>query len=478
MTLFIVNDTGGAGSGNVSPDAVHLDLFSISNSDLGDGTHVGYGEGATTGDLIQVTYDRSKTGPCPQRLDTVVNTNFGVNPQNIDILIIGAGANFTLSDGTSVLANGLTIPVGNAENPTTSVLIIYDTTDNNGAGICVRREGSPNYDLPEPSSVILYHEMSHAFHLANGDPLATGDNGCTASPEENRAETDENDMRDQLGLAHRDATDHCGNAGCTSPGCCIVATVTTGSPYSEEVNALRQVRDGLLRCSEIGYDFFAYLHKDYYAFSPEVCRLMAFSEELRNQVRARFVQPLTLSLDMVRVHTVERANAAELGARFLAAVAVRPEVAALTANELAQGHAVLARGLATDVGTPALKALAALLDERAQPSAYVRWALIRPIEILIEALCWRLQERPAEEIGLDLGALFDDWAVEMPLTDVWVKLSRWAVTQELEFLEKSLLRDAGTRLRFGRRLVAFLQNDEQKASLVEARWCRTEETVS
>src|SRR5262249_46929984 len=160
--------------------------------------------------------DRSDSGVCAQRLDALVNTNFGVNANNIDVIIVPAGANFTLLDGSSTNGNGFTIPVGNPDNPTQSVLIVHDTSDNNGAGLCVRKQGDAagTYALEEPPPVILYHELSHAFHLANGDPLATGDSGCTGSPEEQRAETDENDMRDQLGLPHRDVTDHCGSSGC------------------------------------------------------------------------------------------------------------------------------------------------------------------------------------------------------------------------------------------------------------------------
>ncbi len=468
MTLFIATDTAGAGAGNVFPENATVDLFSISHADLGGGGHAGYGESAPNNNLVQVTYDRTDPGIPAQRLDALVNTNFAVNANNIDIIIVPCGGNFTLLDGTMMAGNGTSRPVGDPDNPTASVIVFYDTSDNNGSGLCARKQGDPagTYSLETPSAVILYHELSHAFHTANGTSLALGDNGCTGSPEEQRAETDENDMRDQLGMPHRDPTDHCANAGCQSSSCCIVASVATGSAYSAEVNALREVRDGVLRHSEVGYDFFQHLHDDYYGFSPEVCRLMAHSSALLETVRIQFVGPLTVALDLIRAHGIEKIDVTELGRRFDAQVAAKPELADLSAQDVARG-----RDLLDASATPALEAeaaLASLINERARPSEYVTWALIDPISTLIDALLWRLRDVETEEIGRRLAERFDGWSARMPITGVWNRLSDYTLSEELRFLERTLLRTPDTRRRFGRRLAAVLE--PEKASLVEERW--------
>src|SRR5262249_4584637 len=132
MTLFIATDTAGAGAGNVFVANAEIDLFAISNADLGDATHAGYGENPPSNNLIQVTYDRSDPGVCAQRLDALVNTNFGVNANGVDVIVLPAGGNFTFLDGSSAAGNGGTFSVGDADNPTGSVLVIYDTSDNNG----------------------------------------------------------------------------------------------------------------------------------------------------------------------------------------------------------------------------------------------------------------------------------------------------------------------------------------------------------
>ncbi|WP_446744777.1 CFI-box-CTERM domain-containing protein [Silvibacterium acidisoli] len=472
MTLFVAADTSGAGLGNVFPMSAEVDLFSISHQDLGDGVHKGFGENPPDNNLIQVTYDRSDPGIPATRLDTLVNTNFGVNVNDVDVIIVAAGANFTLSDGTLTIGNGFTFPVGVTDNPTGSVLVVYDTSDNNGTGICVRKEGdgAGTFSIEEPENVILYHELSHAFHLANGDPLSSVASGCTASPEENRAETDENDMRDQLGLPHRDATDHCGNPGCQSSvsSCCIIASVASGSIYSETVKTLRNVRDGVLRCSECGFDFFNHLYEDYYAFSPEVCRLMARSPDLQELIRARFLVPLTTVLDLMQAHCIEQLSAEDLGLRFASRVTEAPELSRTSASDIDVALAIIGGDSAIETSTAIAAELGLLLRQRASPSPYVQWALMRPIAMILEALSWHLDGMTTRQIGSHLGMLFEDWATQMPLSSVWNSLSKYSLNEELGFLERTLLRTTESRRRFGQRLVEVLMAD--RAVLVGERW--------
>src|SRR5206468_3724559 len=110
------------------------------------------------------------------RLATLVNTNFnpdyglGAGPQAVPIVILPVLANFVLNDGRSILAVGGTSLApsnsglrGAALNNTTDCLVIYDTTQNNGAGYCAARGTTATLNLQTPNPVILYHELSHAF---------------------------------------------------------------------------------------------------------------------------------------------------------------------------------------------------------------------------------------------------------------------------------------------------------------------------
>jgi hypothetical protein len=132
MTIFIPNDATGAGAGNVDPNQAAVDLAVIANGDTG------LGLAAAIGNQQQVTYARTLPGIPPTRLDNLVNTNFNPNygggPQNVNIVIVPALANFTLNDGSLVLnTGGTTLPPtgsglpGAGLNPTNNCLIIYDS---------------------------------------------------------------------------------------------------------------------------------------------------------------------------------------------------------------------------------------------------------------------------------------------------------------------------------------------------------------
>lgn len=480
MSLFIQNDSGTVGSGSVFPDRAEADLLCICQADTG------LGENAPVGDLLQVTYTESLSGTCPDRLNLLVNTNFGVNPSNIDIIVVAVDGSFTLNDGTLLTNNaGLTFPVGSTDNPTGSVLVVYDTSQNNGLGYCVKGLVSGNQDLIMPNSVILYHELSHALRDATNSSLSLAATGCAASPEENAAETDENDMRTQLGIPLRDSTDHCGGScsaaacGTASGGCltdcsgtttcCVVASIATGSPYSAEVNAMRQVRDKFLRRSYVGFSFFDKLFYDYYGFSPEVCRLMAFSPALRERVEKHFVRPLTLALSLIHAYTLDQADAAELGRRFEAGLQASPELSGMSSEEVFEAVGVLDAVRRGDpLPDPTLSEISRLLSGRAMTSEPVRWALMDTVAVYARALVWRQEGVSTAAIGERLATYFDEWAVEMPFTDVWSGLAKYEIGQELAFLQKCLLRTPQARMRFAERLVNAFPDDARLPGLLAA----------
>lgn len=468
MTLFMQNDSGTFGAGTVFPIRAFANIVEISNMDGG------IGQDPPVGDLIPVIYAQTVLGTCPNRLNTLVNTDFTGVPGNVDIIIIATDSSFTLSDGR-MLTNygGLTFPLGNAENPTGSVVVLYDTSQAGGGGYCLKGQVSGANDLQTPNSVILYHELSHAFRAATSSSLdRTPPSACGASPEEMAAEVDENDMRDQLaggaGL-HRDVTDHCGDVcpGGSTANCCIVASIATGSPYSAEVNALRQVRDRFLRRSNVGYDFFDKLHSDYYDFSPEVCRMMAVSDDLLHLIEVYFVKSLTLCLNLLHDYTVGGCDPQELGERFENSLEANPDLVSLGAKEVRQALHLLNRlqGGAVPANLP-MRELETLLRERAGASPYVRWALMDTMETYLNALAWRLDGASAAEIGNRLARSFDEWAARLPLTDVWKKLSKYAIAEELDFLKQTLFRTEHARLEFGSRLANYLSGDQDLSRML------------
>jgi hypothetical protein len=470
MTLFIQNDTGTAGSGSVFPASGTLHLIAISNGDPN------YGENPAVGDLIPVTYVQSTTGPCPTRLNTLVNTNFPTPTGAVDIIIIPSNNGFVLNDG-SVVGPGITLRPNTSINPANSVIVIYDTTNNGGSGICVKREGSSAMDVQSPASVILYHELSHAFRRCTNATLSTVETNCnSASAEENAAEIDENNMRDQLGIPHRDATNHCANIGCQT-NCCIVASVASGSAYSAEVNALRDVRDCFLRQSNVGFEFFERLHSDYYAFSPQVCGLMTRSPDLKSQVRNYFVKPLTEILRLIYEYTANHCTKAELGSQFDTMVTSSPSIASLGVADLTHLERVLGTSSLPEApdNLGNLFKLQSLLRERAYHSEFVKWALIAPLSIYLEGLRLRLLERDTYTLGLQLADLIDAWAARMPITDVWSKLSWYDRGSELDFLVRALLRTPHARKEFAARLLAFFHGDECMSELLRERGLLVEE---
>lgn len=462
MSMFVQNDATGAGAGNLDPNTVFVNLAVVAKLDTG------LGHGPQIGDQQQVTYGQTITDTCPNRLNLLVNTAFppvdygqGMGMQTVNIIVLGCQANFTLNDSSLVSSRGgVTLPPsgsglpGAMLNNTQQCLIVYDTTQNNGQPICVTRQGSGGViDLPIPNPVILYHEMSHAMRIVTNTLHALTASCNPSSPEEKAAMIDENDMRTQLAAMLgdppelRDTDIYCG-ALCTGPtgGCCIVASVASGSPISEEVQALRSVRDGLLRRSEIGFAFFERLHYDYYAFSPQVCTLMARRPELPPLVLRGFVRPLITVLRLLKARSVDGIGGEALGELF-AEMHADPATVGDTLEALRRTRAFWMDG--EDDDDEAVRELGHLLRDRALPSPHVNWALIRTVGIYGDALEAFAAGASTLEIGRLLLTDFTEWALQVPLDPVWASLSARQIEAELDFYENGLLRseEAGTRFR-------------------------------
>jgi hypothetical protein len=245
MPLF-VDETIGA------PATVETDIFDITG---GDG---GLGDAAVPGDntVVQITYSPGVTNFVTTRILNLVNS--GSN-----IVIAGVDSSFILSDGTAItsVAGTTFVDAGGV------IRVIYDVTQCGGNGYLVFDSGGNQISFP--NTVLLFHELAHAFHLSIGDSPPAG------PAAEFQAETDENQLRSQVGLTLRDPNNHdggCGGGGGGGGSSCFIASAAYGAPWADEVNRLRLLRDGLVRGTRIGAILVDRIFDEYYAVSTHVAR--------------------------------------------------------------------------------------------------------------------------------------------------------------------------------------------------------------
>lgn len=168
--------------------AAIVDLFTITRCDGGLGL-----EDAGT-QLVKVIYSKSSSGAGQDRIATLVGL-----PATI---IISAAAGRTIDDGF-----GNMVPI----NLVGGVTYAPDASGWIQVAYCFDNQmfafdaGGARISLPR--SVILFHELAHAFHRANGTLPAT------RAAQEAQAITDENSYRLQVGLAQRDPGNSNGGEG-------------------------------------------------------------------------------------------------------------------------------------------------------------------------------------------------------------------------------------------------------------------------
>lgn len=450
MTLFIAQTDG---TTDFDLTQVQVDLLSITEVDTG----LGFTENPTTTiqsvTTVPVTYTRTENGPTPTRIDDLVNNNGFTAPPHI--ILFGVDDTFVLSDGTPLKGNGVAIPVGGSGNPFTQhVAALYDVTLCGGAGEWVDKDGGGT--TQNTTDVVLYHELSHCFHFV------TGTTAATPAAEEVAAETDENDMRDVRHLPHRNVQSHNGGCGGGTPSCCIVASLATGSPYSAEVATFRHYREHVLRGSDIGDDFFAALHHEYYAFSPEVVRLMGHRPELRDAIRGRYVLPLLAAAEMLihyadaRGSGLARLLSEQLGRAGCADAFARDALTMLQSG-LTAARALAARepGSVARAGGagPAgqLDELAALIDARATRHGVLAWALLETVQLWTDAQLALQRGAGESQVQEMLSAAIADWLGRMPVSDLWGRFSRLKAMAELEYLDQFMFARRA-RTQFAQRL--------------------------
>jgi len=431
---------------NFAQVQAHIISISVMDGGIGFATATTNIEGAA---CTQVTYARSQAGPTAVRLDSLVHDTGFTAPQQI--VAFGVPSNTIMPNGINVSAvAGKAFNVGEPGSPlATHIALIYDTGDCSGSGYWVDKEGGGTTSFPP--NVILYHELAHCFHFVTG--VATS---------EPLAETDENDMRDVNGIPHRNTASHNGGCGGGATSCCIVASISTGSPYSQEIQRFRQIRDSVLRQSIVGDDFFNEFFYRYYAFSPEVRRLLGHHPHLKPLVRERFVVPLLAGADLL-IHYKEGKGSGL--AEFLREQACREELGLITSDScLKEIREYTTAALSLGVQIPdefvdrieqryrGFRKLLEHIHVETVRDEYISWALVRVVDLWLNSICLVRSQMADAEIEKRVSEGITTWISEMPISDIWRELSRLETLSELQSLEQFMI-DTISKRAFAKRLI-------------------------
>lgn len=445
MSLFLARNAGV----NDRFTSAQADIISISTMDTG----LGFNE-ATPITIegvvcVEVTYTRTQPGPTAIRLDALVHDTGFVTPQQIIVMAVPDGTLFNDIPVSAVA--GIALDIGEAGSPFANhICTIYDADDCNGSGHWVDQEGGGTTTFPR--DVILYHELAHCFHFATG--VATS---------EPLAETDENDMRDVRGIPHRNTASHNGGCGGGPTSCCIVASLATGSPYSEEIKRFRYFREQTLRHSMVGDDFFNEFFYRYYAFSPEITRLMGHQPNLSLLIKEYFVMPLLAGVEML-IHYAEHRG--EGLAQFVRGQSMREGLSGLyqknflddlsryldqvrNFNTTAVSQAVRNRGKAYSGFAKLLRHI----NKETIKDAYIDWALVSVVELWVESALLLHSGKSEAEIDFEIYEKIIRWISLMPVTNIWEEFSRLETELELQSLEQFIFAPKSKEA-FSRRLLA------------------------
>lgn len=438
--------TNASGTFNVHPDIVRAHLMIIASGGSGD-LEPSFGDNPDPSDgnfSIVVfnpgTVDTSTTsGQLKERLKVLVD-------QTDNYIIIGVGWDFVWGDGDTVEASP-----GGALGDT----VFYDTSNCNGNGRWIW--GSNGNKECTPSVGILYHELGHAYlNQPITDPY---------SVIEAEAITEENVLRDALGLVPRDTTRFDSGCGCPDGGgdCCIVASVATSSPFSYEVNMLRRVRDYKLRRSEFGTQFFNALHDEYYSFSVEVCRIMVLHSNTQHNVEQWLVRPLVQILNIAFDYTQHPDDLKRLGGHLLDDInsgfiwkkdeKSEWEFAHLFINSIITGNSLSEVLPELDEATIAV---CDMLTTRIPKCPHVKWGIAHLLDIYIMGrIQFNSTDKP-EDVGLWLKDKLDRWLGNIPLDYILSHLSDEELSSDLKKLTSTVFTSKDARQYLGKRLVSHL----------------------
>jgi hypothetical protein len=439
MGILIANNTGAF---NFDAAQVQIDLISIALADV----DLGFNETPLINregfDCIETTYNSlNESGNTPQRIFDLINENGYTSPP--DVIIIGDDGSFVLADGTSTTAaNGFAMSpgasgaIGSNTNPFANhVCTIYDISLCNGNGMWIETNGGGT--SPMTTASLLYHELSHCFRIITNALPLDGSGNVDVTQEEINATIDENDMRSVENLPDRDINSRAGGCGGGTVSCCIIASLATTSPYSNEVVKLRYVRDNFLRNSNVGDAFFKSFFYEYYAFSPEITRLIGHYPTLKEVTKNNFVNPLLLSLDMLVY------NKENKGKNLYSFV----ENQIKQKEDINYKDLILIRNITNSIingnlTSEQINSLFGKIEGFDQINQYLnleimtkevlKWSLFEPLCIWLEAAINVFDNNFKLEINTNIA--ISKWISNFPISDIWIDFNRIQLKRELENL--------------------------------------------
>jgi hypothetical protein len=440
-------------------DLAEQDVVAIVNGDSGIGFDYQNGVIIDGYNCYPVTYLAPGSGLTHVRMAEMVNDPT-LSPR---VVIFAVPSNFQIGGGpTTVAAGGITykphaLETSNGNPLTNDIAIFYDVKLCNDQGVKVKKQ--PSGRTGQATSCILYHELSHAYHMLHNST------NSSSNQEEQAAISDENDLRTIKNMPKRRLAGNDPNwKKCKGPKppCCIVASLSTGSPYSEEINRFRDLRDDTLRESLIGDDFFNEFFYRYYGFSPEVTRLMGHHPNLKPVILQYFVTPLLAGVELL-IHYAD--NRGENLAKFLREQARRKGLSEIHhkrfLDELA-GYLRTARNFDQQVISKILKVkgkdydgfeeLLKYINAETFKDEYINWSLVAVVELWVESAILLYSNRSEAEIDFEIYEKIVNWIGYMPISAAWRDLSRLQTELELQSLEQFIF-DPRSKSTFADRLV-------------------------
>jgi hypothetical protein len=458
VSLFISQDPA------TFPTVVEINLFEICSSDLG----LGDIPSAADPTVSEVTYLQGALGSGPDRLNALVNVI--VTP----IVLFGVDSTFIFPDGTPITnLAGLTFP----PNASGIINIVYDVRQCSGSSYFVFDAGGTQ--ISYPTFVSLFHELSHAFHLAQR---------TLAADPEFQAISEENALRGENGFPLRDPNNHNGGCGFAGvPPDCFVVSAAYGSPDNPDVIKFRKLRERFLGTSLLGNAVFRGICLEYYRFAPRLARQMAAIPVLQALVGTVAVEPCLRFLRILEEYVrrggrdgafdeivdvvvndfktilanrgLDEADVGVIAAR-IAAIASETGVRQGPHVTLPEsGTAPLGFGMMLDAALPYLREYLRTDDTR---SACLVWGVATPITFF-----WSCLVASSDPLVEPLGQRFErfvlDWLACAPIPNNFSNLEPAIIAEDLQRLASAVLTTPKLREQLGRCLLDTSRPERKNA---------------
>jgi hypothetical protein len=272
---------------------------------------------ASTPQTVVVGWKGPRNNVCSTLIETLIDD------PSVNVLIWPRPSQFGIG-GVSLCEVGVVVDDGYLAPG--FVLVAYDHTDCDGNGYA--GYDASGAEIPMPPSALLMYGLASAATFSP-DAWAIAGSAMPASPTVDPAKSliFENLFRGLKLMTARDgATDLYGRTcpaqphrRVVKPGSmtdpppsksttgghvyvlpkCFVATAAYGSPFTPEVEFLRDVRDQVLTRTRTGDRFFRRFYEHYYRISPQLAAAAREDDELAGLLRVGVVEPLVLWLRTV-----------------------------------------------------------------------------------------------------------------------------------------------------------------------------------